>query len=309
MRRFDFLCIGFTKCGTTTLHEILKQHEDIYLPIIKEPLFYYDPELYQKGYKWYCNRFYPHAINTKLLGEINPSITLKNSVSKVIRDNRADTKIIFMVRNPVDRAFSDFKYAERNVYFDTDQKGLSHGKRFDYIVSKGLKEGEEGVDLINGPYRNILDVGRYFKRIQEALGYFGQTNIKFIVFEEFIKDPQQVCEELFEFLGIRKITTLNYQIKANEGNRIKRNELCGYLYDFLMEERKKLLLKTPFLGEGIESFVENLYGYLYIALTKQDRDRSKMSAKTREKLQDFYREDKDKLQVLIKKNLNAIWYE
>lgn len=40
MPEFSFLCVGFMKCGTTTFHEILKQHREIYLPIVKEPLYY-----------------------------------------------------------------------------------------------------------------------------------------------------------------------------------------------------------------------------------------------------------------------------
>lgn len=308
MKKFDFMCLGFAKCGTTTLHEILKQHKDIYLPITKEPLYYNDVECYKRGYQWYRHRFYPKKITRKYLGEINPTITLKENAKKVYRDYGADMKLIFLIRNPVERAYSDFKFAERNSYIDTDKRNLCHGKRFDYMISRALKKEDDKIFLLNGPYKNIINIGRYQKKIQEYLKYYGRDNIKFIIFEEFIKQPQQICEELFDFLNIPIPKDINYYLKANEGNRIKRNELFGILYETMLEIRKKVILKTSFLGDKTESIIDNLFHFLYQCFTVEDKDKTKMSVKTREKLQDFYREDKNKLIELTHKDLNTLWF-
>ena len=60
----NVLCVGFAKCGTTTMYDIMKQHPDIYLSNIKEPIYYGSKNLEQnKGFNWYLNRYYAKSIS------------------------------------------------------------------------------------------------------------------------------------------------------------------------------------------------------------------------------------------------------
>lgn len=308
MSTINFLCVGFAKCGTTTLHDILKQHNDIYLPIIKEPLYYYNREFYSKGFNWYKNRFYPHNAKQTCIGEINPLITLKENAKKVYQDFGDKLKIIFIMRNPVDRAFSHFKYSDRNIFIDIDKKSLSHGERFDYIVSQLLGVKNNQFYLMNTPYKHIITTGNYYNIINQYLQYYNRKNIKFLIFEEFINNPEIVCKELFHFLGININNDINYRIKSNEGNRIKRNETLGVICNFILQIRNNIILHTPYLGETFDLLLNKLYYIFSLLLTKKDNDKTKMSTHTRKMLEDYYREDKNHLTELIGKNLDNLWY-
>ncbi len=84
----NILCIGFAKCGTTTLYDIFKQYPDIYLSNIKEPLFWGKKDLEEKGFDWYLERYYSFANKPNIM-EINPMIA-KNKEAKVIKQYYED---------------------------------------------------------------------------------------------------------------------------------------------------------------------------------------------------------------------------
>ena len=105
----NVLCVGFAKCGTTTLYDIMKHHPEIYLSSIKEPIYYGDKELCNRGFEWYLKRYYPKKINEKVIMEINPIIGRDVPAKKISKDFGKDIKIIFMIRNPIERLYSEFK--------------------------------------------------------------------------------------------------------------------------------------------------------------------------------------------------------
>lgn len=315
MPEFSFLCVGFMKCGTTTFHEILKQHREIYLPIVKEPLYYSTPCLYKKGFQWYKERFYPKQIGEKYIGEINPSITMQNNARKVVRDYGKDIKLIFFLRNPVERLYSHFKYANTYLNYATGieprKKWADHAEHFDYIIKEAIKRDVQGnLNVTNTPYRSIIEMGNYYSVIKQYLTYFPIEQMKFVLLENYINEPESVCNDIFSFLGISKDNTINYKIKANEGNRIIRNDFCGVLFTVLSELRWKGFSYTPFLGEKIEEMQIKLWSaFRDKILMKRDKDKTVPSQKTKVLLQDYYRTEKNKLEELIGKKLCDLWYE
>lgn len=92
----NVLCVGFAKCGTTTLYDIMKQHSDIYLSGIKEPIYYGSRELIQeKGFEWYKRRYYCKNTNKKIVMEINPILGRNVPANQIKLDYGKDIKIIF----------------------------------------------------------------------------------------------------------------------------------------------------------------------------------------------------------------------
>ncbi|MFT4684416.1 MAG: hypothetical protein ACI863_001019, partial [Flavobacteriales bacterium] len=64
----NFYCVGAQKAGTTTLHDILNQHPDVFLPKTKEAHFFDNDEKFEKGLEWYENTFFNESSNEKILG-------------------------------------------------------------------------------------------------------------------------------------------------------------------------------------------------------------------------------------------------
>lgn len=104
--RIDFIIAGNQKCGTTALYEHLKTHPSIYIP--KKEIHYFDNEdLYSNdtNYNKYHSFFSEHN-NQKILGEATPIYLYWHGALERIKQYSKDIKIIVILRNPIERAFS-----------------------------------------------------------------------------------------------------------------------------------------------------------------------------------------------------------
>ena len=104
----NFFCIGAQKAGTTTLYNLLIQHPQIYLPINKKELHFFDvEENYNKGTLWYLTKYFSKIKNESAIGEVTPSYCYYPKTPKRIFEQFGpDIKFIFILRNPVQRAVS-----------------------------------------------------------------------------------------------------------------------------------------------------------------------------------------------------------
>ncbi|MCD7749955.1 MAG: sulfotransferase domain-containing protein, partial [Oscillospiraceae bacterium] len=225
--KHDFLCVGFAKCGTSTLQAIFQHHKDIYLPAIKETYLYFS-----KGYDWYLKRYYDKTITKKVVGEFNPCYTMAvntrstDSIARQIREDFGpELKLIFILRNPVDKLFSWYKYAlPYGWIYENPQDNIvpNIGAGFDeYARAQFHADGQGGVVLDMGehPRTHYALEGEYGKFIDSFLKYFPRENMKFILFEEFIQDEEAYCRDIMDFIGVEPDPNLSYSGCANEGNR------------------------------------------------------------------------------------------
>jgi len=105
----DFIIIGAMKSGTTTLHNILRQHSQIFLPPEKEIHYFDIDKNYTKGLDYYAS-FFNDAKRYQLIGEITPRYIWNSQIAqRIAKDLGTKTKLIAILRNPADRAFSHYK--------------------------------------------------------------------------------------------------------------------------------------------------------------------------------------------------------
>lgn len=320
--KHTFVCVGFTRCGTTTLYEILKQHRRIKFPVVKEPYFYHIPsppseiwrkeKLYERGYEWFMKRYYPPALpKGMIVGEISPSIVVSTNARRLAKDYGSDTKIIFMLRNPVDRLYSHFKYGKQNVIKDGMKQ--SNAAAFHEMVKNNVpKNGNSKVK--NGQYYTMISTGNYSRIIQEYMKCFPKENIKCILFEEFIKNQKQISREIYDFLGIPDDKTVQYNIRVNESTYDRGSLYALFIrmyYDYYLrlvikyvpymsESISRKLLGTPKLLQWIEKLDELVY--------KRNIDKTKMYAKDREILENYYSYDKQIVEKILDRNLSDLWF-
>lgn len=111
MPKPSFLCIGAQRCGTTRLHRILSEHPDIKMTksgvgAFDKEIHYFDRFVLNKSLTWYEN----HFSNSGVSGEITPAYsTLSEASVKSIKQYLPDAKILFVVRNPLDRIWSQIR--------------------------------------------------------------------------------------------------------------------------------------------------------------------------------------------------------
>lgn len=311
----NIICIGFPKCGTTALYDIIKQHKDLAVsPYTKEPLYYYFKLLNKNNIKWYENRYY-NDINLRdnmQIIEINTRHFYNGVAERINKDFPQDTKLIFIMRNPIERSYSDFKfifinhssipYYNPKIVLEDIYKG--HSYAFENYVLKNYKDKIKILKNRN-KYRP-LSGGFYYKYIQEYLKYFPKENMKFIIFEDFIKNQEQTCKELFKFLEIGNDKHIRYNIKTNEGNYKVKNIFLIYIYVYL---GKLLTYLTEIQYLPNTSILKKLKDILFNFSIENDRDKSPMTEKTRHILENYYRKDKENLEKLLNRDLSDIWFK
>ena len=316
--RLDFICPGKAKCGTTTLHNIMSQHPNICLPsLYKEPRWLNDYNLCtNRGLDWFAEHYYgisnecPQKDNV-LYGEINPSLSM--GPAKRIHDLFGECKIIFMFRNPVERLWSHF-----NMNFDkssvmrsaTEEKVLrdckSRTQAFN-IFCKNNFEKVGGKIRYTGSYSHVLSQAGYAFNYKTYLRFFKEENMKIILFEDFIRETQVVCEDLFEFLGIEGGDQIDYSVKSNEGSY---SDITEDEYSILADLEKKRIYT---LANGTKEEMKEIYKQIRLEKAKikantQEVIKQRPSQDCVEMLQDFFSDDKRYIEEHLQRDLSKIWF-
>jgi len=201
----NFLCVGAQKAGTTSLHNILRQHPDIFLPILKEAHFFDTEESYEKGIDWYKDTFFYNYKSEKAVGAITPDYLYFNKVpNRILKHLGNDVKLIFLLRNPVDRAYSHYLMNRRR---DGEEITFEEAVR---IEIEKIKKNE-----FNDSRFSYIGRGLYAKQIKRYLDIFQRKNMYFVMFEEdFIQKREVTIKKLLEFLDVKN-QSLNINIKSN----------------------------------------------------------------------------------------------
>ncbi|MCD8021902.1 MAG: sulfotransferase domain-containing protein [Lachnospiraceae bacterium] len=318
-RKPEFLCMGFQKCGTTTLFEILRQHKEVVLcRDVKEPMYYRVPGLWFLGRKWfYQKRYYAHiaADEPRHCGEVYAGLSFTGCAKKICHDFSPDTKLIFMMRNPIDRAYSSYKYFLARGFLpkgavETDQK-YGHAEAFDRYVHSIIDDPVQEKQILRRRLKYlVLSQSRYYSCIKEYLEHFPRENIRLVFFEEFVRDEETACRELFDFIGIDSDVELDYSIRANEGNEraisdkaAKRfNLLKGFYYGFYE------FVALPYWLPGAYKKFKDYYDRKRREYLVPDEDKSKVLPKTREYLERYFADEVRGIESLAGRSLAEIWY-
>ena len=267
----NILCIGFAKCGTTTLYDIFKQHPDIYLSNIKEPLFWGKKDLEEKGFNWYLERYYSFANKPNIM-EINPMIA-KNKEAKVIKQYYGEnTKIILILRNPIYRLYSNFKM---NLIDGSSFSLLADNVTDNTSISFENWLCQEYIDDFNGMvFKTNPRMSRssnYYNVVKDYMNQFGIQNVKIVFFEDLILNTQKVCENLMDFIGVSYNTGINFNIHANEGNRVPYNICSVLLLRKLLEIIFYLQIHPIIKNELYDDLINNVSWKLFDAFSARKK--------------------------------------
>jgi hypothetical protein len=195
----NFLVIGAYKSGTTSLHYYLKQHPEIFIPEIKEPNYFafvnshhsINNPAYKKSIKSSedYERLFEKSGLKKAIGEVSPEYLSNSSAVKAIHSHLPDVKLIAILRNPVERAYSDYL-----MYF---HRGIDKESNF----AAALSQQDERINR-NDPTGYYISTGFYGKQLAPYYEMFPKNQIKIFLFEDLVKSPQLLLQQLFSFLNV-----------------------------------------------------------------------------------------------------------
>jgi hypothetical protein len=180
----NFIFAGAPKSGSSTLFQYIRQHPEIYMSDIKEP-FFFDFQ-YDKGIGFY-ERFFENHKDEKIIGEATVWYMSWPTVPKRIYETIPDTKFLFILRNPIERAFSNYLMDLRAGYYTPQQN-------FGYVI-----RNEENVSGLN---RRIVSAGFYYKHLKRFEDYFDRNQMLILLYEDLRKDIRSVEKKIYEFLGV-----------------------------------------------------------------------------------------------------------
>lgn len=288
----NFICPGAQKSGTTTFYHILKNHPEIFLPEKKE-IHYFDNNVnYCKGLGWYLE-YFAIVNNRKIIGEITPDYIVYDYVADRINETLGQNiKIIILLRNPVDRAYSQYNHHR--------QLGLETNKNFATAI-----QNEKIIENINirntwydPPY--YLSKGLYYQKVKKYYDLFGRENVHIAIFEElFIQKNTNEFKKIFEFLNISPLGNEFLDIKSNR-NLIPKNKK---IIELLKRFENTISRNRDYHSMRSYSQVRKL------ALRLFTKKPNSLDLKFKnELLEEIFMNDIEKLAKLTQKEL-SVWYK
>ena len=182
---------GAQKCGTTSLHQFLKSHPDIFFPESPQEIHYFDiDENYRRGLDHYRD-FFRDQDGQKIIGQTSPLYLYESKVAERIHRDLDAVKFIFILRNPVERAYSHYWHEIRYGY---ETKSFEEALKLESIrVAK---------DFACRRHFSYVGRGFYAEQLQRFYSLFPRHDILVIKFEEFLRKRERVADQCARFLGI-----------------------------------------------------------------------------------------------------------
>jgi len=247
----DYLIIGAAKCGTSSLYEYLIQHPNV-KPAAGKEINFFDKN-YSKGQKWY-RTYFPRLVNKNkiksniITGEATPRYIDHPQAPIRVKKLIPDVKLIILLRNPIDRAYSHWNMLIRNPAIETkpfEEAVKLEKKRIDGLYKK--MENDENFYSPEYYQYAYLDRGLYLTRIKRWIKYFPRQQFLILDSEEFFNEPSRSYEKVLEFLKLPKIKLPKYDIfrKGAYKNSKMKNETRMKLIDFYKPHNNEL---NEFLG-------------------------------------------------------------
>jgi len=232
----DFLIIGAARSGTTSLYEYLSQHPSV-IPGVGKEVYFFDKK-FDKGINWYKS-FFPTKLNKSrlenkqkrncLTGEATPRYLYHPHTPKRVLDLLPNVKLIVLLRNPIDRAYSHYQ-----MEYASGHEKLS----FEDAISQEeerVKDDKEKM-FANGSFYSVefyrksyLTRGIYADQLKRWFEYFSREKFLILKSEDFYSKTSEVYQQVLDFLGLSK-----FELNSFKAHRMGKHS------DVSAETREKL---------------------------------------------------------------------
>jgi len=275
----NFFIIGAPRAGTTTLYEYLKKIPKVYMSLVKEPQ-YFSPNCSRTDglprivARDEYLRLFTDVQNEKAVGEASTSYLWDPKSAELICQDIPDAKIICILRDPIQRAFSHYRiHLRSNFEKQTFHEAIMKiNKHFDPQITN-----------------RYLHAGLYSEQIQRYLNFFGKNQVKTVIFEEFIKNPKEVVEDILKFLDI-DIKLNSFESEIHNTFNLPRGHTRAVLLNSKYIKKISSFLPKSFRKSLKDNFL----------LTEKNPEISKEDEQF---LKNYYKDDVKKLEKILNRKL------
>ena len=285
----NFFIVGTPKAGTTSLYEYLQEHPDVYMSPIKETNYFSFEEIEKQGL--FYNEEHINSIDKylaqfadvrteKAIGEASVSYLFYDSVPDKIKNFNPHSKIIIVLRNPIERGFSHYLMDKRigfvkNKYDDIVHKKSNNKKAFLY-------------------YQQYVALGLYYEQLQRYFSVFDKKQILVLLYEDINQHIEEVVHNIYSFLEVD--TSFKPDLNKKHNTFIApKNPVIQHLYKFKMVRN---VAKRVFNNSFQHSIKNNFFS---------KEKKPVLDNGLKKDLIEIYRSDIDKTAELINRDLRS-WY-
>lgn len=199
MRKPEFFLVGAPKSGTTSLVSYLRQHPAVFIPV-KETQFFSDFPVtarYRVNGLEAFGAIYERCPDGAVAGDASTWHLPSVHAARRIHAFNPAARIAMILRNPVDRAYSHY-WHKRRVRADQDQEARCETLSFE----QALEAEERRIEAGWGVGFRYVATGQYADQVRRYLETFPRNRVKMYVFEDFVRDADALCRDLFRFLEL-----------------------------------------------------------------------------------------------------------
>ncbi|MFB6305474.1 MAG: sulfotransferase domain-containing protein, partial [Flavobacteriales bacterium] len=278
------------------------EHPDIHTHPQMELGYFLDDNEYEKGEGFLFDKYFPDWSNKymnltaetqryrgkKLRASAPPRQIKKNHIIaknaglyekeqyiKRLYDHNPECKIVFIIRNPVERSFSAY-LMEKNAGFN----------EFPFSDLKKVIEKKKA-DKQDWRYRQFVGMSMYAERIKWLNNYFGKENVQVFTFDQLKKEPVSICKEVFNLLGVDKEYSINTEKKHNVSGEVRSKAYSRLLSKLSQKDNPVKILAKSLIPKKTAPKVLNLLN----SLNKKEGKKEAMDEETASFLRNYFRED------------------
>ncbi|MEC7646425.1 MAG: sulfotransferase [Bacteroidota bacterium] len=288
----NLLIVGAAKSGTTSLHNYLKQHPDIFMTKHKEPHFLINSQIGKNrihrgvvGLEEYKSMFttkkeYKYKGESSVMYLAFPEFSIAN-IKKYLPSH---VKIIIMLRNPVERAFAGYLH---NLRYN-----ISENLSFDEAIENSESRYFNDTDIT--PDTRYLHVGEYYLQVKAFMDAF-QSNVHVIFYDDYVSDINLCLQDVFHFLDVENIP-IDTSKRHMQGGWMFKNKFWRNL--LIPKNNAKSLIKRIFPNKIMRQALKKRIMNMTTIATPE------MPVFMRDKLRVYYRNDVSNLSKLLNRDLN-----
>jgi len=297
----NFLVIGGARCGTTSLHYYLGEHPDIFMASHKdcrffamgdEPMPAYleedepararfdamrrDAVLTPEAYR----ALFDEVADETAVGEATAFYLYHPRAPERIRRTIPDARLVAVLRQPAERAYSHYLARVRNGSID---------RSFEEVL-----DAEDPADerVWAGQFHFIRE-GFYYRNLKRYYDLFPADQFRIFLFEELQGEPERLVRDICRFLGVRDDVPLDVAIRYNAAGRPKSQAI------------NRLLMRRNPLKSAVKWLIpQSLRTRLRFRVMQKNAAEAEMAPDVRKRLIDVFRDDILRLQDLIGRDLS-----
>lgn len=235
----DFIVIGSQRGGTSSLFSYLIQHPAVIAASLKE-IHYFDRN-YEKGSGWYRSHFPTRAYQAlagfrsgapPMTGEATPGYIFHPEAPRRVASLVPDVKLVAMLRNPVDRAYSNYCHRVARGLEDLSSFEEAITAEPARLADESTVDGDERYSGSEYRLHSYLARGRYFEQLTRWFGCFPRDRFLIEKSEDFFGNPGFTLTALLDFLGLPDFERPEYKklnsLSSGSMNPDTRAQLVAY---------------------------------------------------------------------------------